>query len=120
AVQRGDIQQTLTYSGDVRAKDQITVLPKASGRVQNVLVDIGTSVHAGDVLAELEQDSPEIAVLQARANLAAAQSKLATVRAGGKADDVAAAQEALAQLQSKLASMQAGGRTEDVAAAQDA
>src|SRR5689334_11064548 len=69
AAQRGDIRQTLSYSGDVRARDQITVLPKASGRVQKVLVDIGSSVHAGDVVAELEQDSPEIQVLQARANL---------------------------------------------------
>jgi HlyD family secretion protein len=119
AVQRGDIQQTLAYSGDVRARDQITVLPKASGRVQRVLVDIGSAVHTGDVIAELEQDSPEIAVLQARANLAAAQSKLATVQAGAKPDDVAAAQEALAQQQARLASMQAGGRPEDVAAAQD-
>lgn len=120
SAQRGDIQQTLTYSGDVRAKDQITVLPKASGRVQQVLVDIGSSVHAGDVVAELEQDSPEIAVLQARANLAAAQAKLATIQAGARPDDVAAAGEALAQQQAKLASMQAGGRREDVAAAQAA
>src|SRR5579864_22726 len=116
--QRGNIQQTLTYSGNVQARDQITVLPKASGRVQQVLVDVGSTVHAGDVLAQLEQDSPEIAVLQARANLAAAQSKLATVQAGGKADDVTAAQEALAQQQARLAAMQAQGRPEDVAAAQ--
>ena len=116
--QRGNIQQTLTYSGNVQARDQITVLPKASGRVQQVLVDVGSTVHAGDVLAQLEQDSPEIAVLQARANLAAAQSKLATVQAGPKADDVLAAQEGLAQQQARLASMQAGGRPEDVAAAQ--
>src|SRR6266851_8712217 len=107
--QRGEIRQTLSYSGDVRARDQITVLPKASGRVQRVLVDVGSPVRAGDVVAELEQDSPEIQVLQARANLAAAQAKLATVQAGGKADDVAAAQEALAQQQSRLAAMQAQG-----------
>ncbi len=116
--QRGDIRQTLSFSGDVRARDQITVLPKASGRVQRVLVDIGASVHTGDVIAELEQDSPEIQVLQARANLAAAQAKLATVQAGGKADDIAAAQEALAQQQARLAALQAQGRQEDVAAAQ--
>jgi RND family efflux transporter MFP subunit len=115
--QRGDIQQTLTYSGDVRARDQITVLPKATGRVEQVLVDIGSTVHAGDVVAQLEQDSPEIAVLQARANLAAAQAKLATIQAGAKPDDVAAAQEALSQQQSKLDSMEAGGRSEDIAAA---
>jgi RND family efflux transporter MFP subunit len=120
AVQRGDIQQTVAYSGDVRAREQITVLPKASGRVQSVLVDLGSQVHAGDVLAELEQDSPEIQVLQARANLAAAQAKLATVQAGPKADDVTAAEEGMAQQQSRLDSMQAQGRAEDVAAARAA
>src|SRR5437867_6313832 len=93
AAQRGEIRQTLSYSGDVRAREQITVLPKASGRVQRVLVDIGSPVHAGDVLAELEQDSPEIQVLQARANLAAAQAKLATIQSGGKVDDIAAAED---------------------------
>src|SRR6195256_3848738 len=118
AAQRGEIQQTVAYSGDVRAREQITVLPKASGRVQSVLVDIGTPVHAGDVLAELEQDSPEIQVLQARANLAAAQAQLATVQSGAKPDDVAVSQEALAQQQSRLAAMQAQGRAEDIAAAQ--
>src|SRR5260370_26176003 len=118
AAQRGNIEQTVAYSGDVRAREQITVLPKASGRVKSVLVDVGSPVRAGDVVAELEQDSPEIQVLQARANLAAAQAKLATVQAGGKADDVAAAQEALAQQQARLASMQAQGRPEDIAAAQ--
>ena len=118
--QRGTIQQTLTFAGDVRARDQITVLPKASGRVQRVLVDLGSRVKAGDVVAELEQDSPEIQVLQARANLAAAQAKLATVQAGAKPDDIAAAQEALAQQQARLQSMQAGGRDEDVGAAQAA
>jgi RND family efflux transporter MFP subunit len=120
AVTRGDIQQTLSLSGDVRAKDQITVLPKASGRVEQVLVDVGTSVHAGDTIAQLESDSPQIAVQQAQANVAAAQAKLATVQAGGTADDVTAAQEALAQQDAKLASMQAEGRPEDVAAAQAA
>src|ERR1700736_2318575 len=118
AVGRGEIQQTIAYSGDVRAREQITVLPKASGRVQRVLVDVGTPVHAGDVLAELEQDSPEIQVLQSRANLAAAQAKLATIQAGAKPDDVAVAQEGLAQQQSRLAAMQAQGRAEDIAAAQ--
>src|SRR5262249_2213047 len=106
AAQRGEIRQTLSYSGDVRARDQITVLPKASGPVKRGLVGLGSSVRAGDLVAQLEQDSPEIQVLQARANLAAAQAKLATIQAGGKVDDIAAAQEALAQQQARLASMQ--------------
>ncbi len=119
-VRREPIQQTVTYSGDVHATDQITVLPKASGRVAKVLVGVGTPVHAGDVIAQLEQDTPAIGLLQAQANLAAAQAKLTTVEAGGRPDDVAAAEEALAQQQARLASMQSQGRSEDVAAARAA
>ena len=88
--QRGDIAQTLSFSGDVRAQNQVTVLPKASGRVQQMLVDIGATVRSGDTIAVLESDSPEIAVLQAQASLSAAQSKLATIQAGAKPDDVVA------------------------------
>ena len=36
---RGTIQQTLAYSGDIRAREQISVLPKNTGRVEQVLVD---------------------------------------------------------------------------------
>lgn len=116
-VSRGDIQQTVSYSGDVRAKEQITVLPKATGRIQRVLVDVGAQVHAGDLLAQLEQDTPGIQLAQARANLEAAQAKLANIQAGGKQDDIDAAQAARAQQEAKLDNMRAQGRPEDVAAA---
>src|SRR5919199_1066505 len=118
AAERGEIQQTVSFSGDVRAQNQLNVLPKASGRVQQVLVDVGSSVPAGDLIAQLESDSPEIAVLQAQANLSAAQSKLATVQAGARAEDVTVAQQTLAQQQAKLDAMQAQGRPEDTAAAE--
>src|SRR5436190_2120788 len=39
-VRRGDIQQSLAYSGDIRAREQISVLPKSTGRIQQVLVDV--------------------------------------------------------------------------------
>ena len=120
SVQRSDIQQAVSYSGDIRAREQITVMPKATGRVQRVLVDVGDPIHAGDLLAELEADSPQIAVLQARANLEATQAKLSTIQAGAKAEDVQQAQEALDQQRAKLAGMRAQGRREDVAAAQAA
>src|SRR5207244_10189665 len=37
AAHRGDIQQTLAYSGEIRARQQISILPKASGRVEQLL-----------------------------------------------------------------------------------
>src|SRR5438105_4290070 len=113
-VRRGDIQQTLAYSGEIRARQQISVLPKATGRVEHVLVDTGSQVKTGDVLVVLDQDAPRIQVLQARSALAQAQARLATLSAGPRAEDVAAAQAALAQQQLRLRSMRNGGRVEDV------
>src|ERR1051326_1752607 len=55
-VGRGDIQQTLALSGEVRARQQVSVLPKASGRVEQLLVDTGAQVKAGDTIAVLDQD----------------------------------------------------------------
>lgn len=115
---RGDIQQSLSYSGDIRAKEQISVLPKSSGRIEKVLVDVGSRVKAGDTLAILEQDSAEIAVLQARATLASAEAKLATLQAGPRSEDVAAAQAGVNQQQLRLQNMRSGGRAEDIKAAQ--
>src|SRR5579859_112351 len=117
---RGLIQQTLSYSGDIRAREQVSVLPKNAGRVERMLVDVGSKVKAGDTIATLEQDSAQISALQARATLAGAEAKLASLQIGPRADDVAAAEAALSQQQVHLQSMQSGGRDEDIQLAQAA
>src|SRR5258708_31370725 len=87
---RGDIQQTLAYSGDIRSREQVSVLPKSAGRIERMLVDVGSRVKAGDTLATLEQESAQIAALQARATLAGAEAKLATLQIGAKPGALAA------------------------------
>src|SRR5436305_5916648 len=57
---RDAIQQSLSYSGDIRAREQVSVLPKSSGRIDSMLVDVGSRVKAGQVLATLEQESAQI------------------------------------------------------------
>jgi HlyD family secretion protein len=118
-VARGDIQQTLTFSGEVRARQQISVMPKASGRVEQLLVDTGAQVKGGDTIAVLDQDNPRMQVLQARAALAQAQAHLTTLAAGARPEDVDAARAGLAQQQTKLDDMRHGGRAEDIRSAQD-
>src|SRR6202521_3032521 len=107
AAKRGVIQQTLSYSGDIRAREQVSVLPKNSGRVERMLVDVGSHVKAGDTIATLEQESAQISALQARATLAGAEAKLASLQNGPRADDVAGAEAALIQQQVHLQSMEA-------------
>ncbi|MCS7003084.1 MAG: biotin/lipoyl-binding protein, partial [Dehalococcoidia bacterium] len=52
-VRRGTIQSSLSYTGDVRAKATVAVIPRLSARIVDIRVDIGSEVRAGDVLAVL-------------------------------------------------------------------
>jgi RND family efflux transporter MFP subunit len=115
---RGDIQQALAFSGDIRAKSQINVLPKSTGRIEQLLVDVGSQVTAGDTIAVLDQDTPSMQVLQSRAALAQAQARLATLAVGPRSEDVAAAQAGTALQQVRLDNMHNQGRIEDVKAAE--
>src|SRR6266851_1095439 len=84
-----------------------SVVSTSAGRITRLNVNVGSQVKAGDVLAELERDSAENAVRQARAALAAAEAKLASVQAGGRSDDVGAAEAGVAQQQAHLQNMRA-------------
>ena len=119
-VRRGAIQQVVAASGEVRAKGQIGVLPKVTGRVQVVTVDVGSAVKAGDVLIEMESEMPTLQLQQAQANVDAAEARLAQVQAGGKADDISGASLAVQQQELRLRQLQHGGRAEDINAAEDA
>ena len=99
---RGDVQQTLAYSGDIRASDSISVTPRGSGRLERLAVKVGSQVKAGDTIAWLDRVSAQIQVSQLQAALAAAQARLATLRSGARTEDVASAQASLAQQQLKL------------------
>src|SRR5262245_6135475 len=81
-VARTDIQQTAAFSGSVTATGQISVLPQASGKLQNLYVEVGRSVNAGDVVAELDSSSAQIAVQQQQASVMAAEASLNKVLAG--------------------------------------
>ncbi len=112
------ILQTQSYTGDLRAPGQVSVLPKAAGMIQAMAVDVGSQVKAGDTLAVLDSATAQAQVAQSQAALDQAQAKLAALQAGPRAEDVAVAQATLNQARSKLANQQAGGRSEDVQVAQ--
>ena len=46
-VEKGDISLIYSYAGNLQSKDEVTVLPAASGRVESVLVEVGDEVKAG-------------------------------------------------------------------------
>lgn len=68
------IEQYINVSTKVMANNEVSVLPKVSGIVKNVYVNLGDTVKAGDVLFEIDATSLRIAADQAAASLASAQA----------------------------------------------
>ncbi len=116
--QRGAIEQTFTFTGDVKAVSEVNVAPKESGRIVRMPVDVGAKVQAGDVIAELDHVSLDLNVRQAQAGLLTAQAKLASVQAGPRDEVVAQAQLAVDTAQSRLQAMRDGAKPSAIAQAQ--
>lgn len=82
----------LVSTEDARVKGTIvSVSSKVSGRVEQVLVQEGEHVKAGQVLAVIKKSEFEAQVAQAKGNVAAAQAKLAAAKAGNRPQEVAKA-----------------------------
>lgn len=63
------------YSGEVRARYETDLAFRVAGRVQNRLVEVGSQVKAGQVIAILDPQDYALAVSAAQAQLAAADSE---------------------------------------------
>ena len=70
------MQSPWTRDGKIRA-EQVSITPQVSGSISALLVKDNQFVHAGDVLFRIDETPFHIAVLNAQAQLAKAQSDLA-------------------------------------------
>ncbi len=75
-VQRGPIVAEVMGTGTLEARVEATISPKISSRVQEILVDQGDSVTAGEVLVRLDEDELQQQVAIARANVEAAEAAI--------------------------------------------
>jgi RND family efflux transporter MFP subunit len=75
----GNISVSTAYAAIVEAKDQVNVVPLATGRLEKLNVDVGSEVQRGQVIAELSHGILDAQLQQAQAALRNAQAKLAAV-----------------------------------------
>lgn len=115
-VTTGLIRSMLSYSGNIQPKGQVNLVPKSSGRIEKIMVDVGDSVKAGDPVAQMESASARVAVQQAQAALSSAQARLATIRAGARPDDIAVSGAAVRAAQARIDQLMPADS--DIAAAQ--
>lgn len=89
-----------------------------SGRIVEILVEEGSQVQAGDVIARLDSRDLEAAVVAEKAALKAAQAELLETKAGPTEEAKATAQAAIIQAQARLVQLLAGASPEQIALAQ--
>ncbi|SRR5579884_179781 len=118
AVAQGPITSSVQYAGNVQSNASVQVMPRATGRIEQLNADVGSVVKTGDLLAVLDRSQLQANTQQAEGSLRAAEAKLASLQVQGRPEDIEAARSQLAAAQQKLNLMLQGGRDGDVAAAQ--
>jgi len=80
-VEKADLTQVVTASGEVRPKRYVNVGANVSGRIVELRVEEGDAVEEGQVLAKIESERYEAGERQSRAGVAAARAELARAEA---------------------------------------
>ena len=73
-VKRGDLKETVSVTGTLKANDTISLNFETTGRVKSVDVRVGQKVGKGDVIGYLDDVGLQLAVDQAKANLLKARA----------------------------------------------
>jgi RND family efflux transporter MFP subunit len=76
AVETGSIRDIGTFSGTLIPKSYFTIVPKISGRLKELYVDIGDELSRGQLVALLEDDEYQQEAIQAEADLGVARANL--------------------------------------------
>lgn len=77
AISRGDIRETITASGEIRAKTQINIGTSVAGEIKAIHVVDGQNVKAGDLLVTIDQERLRQSMAQATAALDAVRQDAA-------------------------------------------
>jgi len=91
----------ISASGTIEAVE-VSVAAKTSGQVEKVLVEEGSRVQVGDVLAVIDSDSLAIQLRQAEAGVELARSQLDLLFKGARIEDVRQTEEAAKQAEANL------------------
>ncbi|WP_026100678.1 efflux RND transporter periplasmic adaptor subunit [Synechococcus sp. PCC 7336] len=95
ALTRGNGVRQVRLIGQVEPRSSAVIRPRTEGTVQEILVQPGDRVQAGTLLAVLDNLDQQLALSQARARLAEAESELARLEAGTRQETIAQRQAAL-------------------------
>lgn len=112
----GDAGDTLRASGTVEMTE-VRVTARTPGEVLRLGVEEGAAVQAGDTLAVIDHELMVLQMRQAEAGVDAAEARLALLREGARAEDLAQARAQVEQARIALEQAQAdAARFQELAA----
>ncbi len=103
-VKAGDIVQTVSETGTIKAKEQLDLSFLNTGKIQRLNFAIGDFVKKGQLLAELDYSSLVIAKQEAQANHDVAVENLNKLLAGATSEAKAVAEATVRQAETVLES----------------
>ena len=117
-VRTGDIVISASGSGTLVAAREANLGFKSSGRLVEILADVGATVEAGDPLVRLDDTDAKTQVAQAEIGLRLAEIKLQDLLRDPDAAAIAAARDNLTSAQKALDALLAGPSAQDLAIAE--
>ena len=85
---RSSLIQTVEVTGRVKPASQVDLAFEKSGRVSEILFDVGSSIEKGDAIIKLANGDTRAKLLQARATQRAEEAKLAEFLAGTRQEEI--------------------------------
>ena len=116
----GELSAEANASGTVLPQREAGLSLSAPGRVEELSVEVGDEVVAGQVLVRLESGALQRAVRNAEQGLAIQEANLSELQRGATAEDVAAAQASVVSAQAQLDDLLAGPTDMELADAEAA
>ena len=86
--EKGDIARSVVATGKIQPLTKVEVKSKASGIVKKLDADYGDTVREGQVLVELDKETLQAQVREARAQLLSAQAALQRTRVEAQGPDL--------------------------------
>lgn len=117
-VEQKSLPITFAANGTVKPARTINLSPKTAGYLQQLLVQEGDRVQAGQIVAYMDNSNLQGQLTQARAQLAQQEANLAKLLNGNRPQDIAQATAQLQEAQARLQQLQVGNRPEDIAQTQ--
>lgn len=88
AVSPGTLTQEVSVTGNVAPVKSAALAFEKGGKIKGIYVDVGQRVAAGQALAETDNAELRAAILDAEANLAAENAKLAEFKRGSRPEEL--------------------------------